>query len=269
MAESIPEDEKNNYETFRECLSEVVLKGLAAPTDKPKRRRTKKRENAAAGFGNGGTGARKEEAEQRGDDAEELGEFIDVRYLPYCPFTPPLVSIYPKSTHLHDNLNNYKHQITNPDAVPHKSHLPLPAPLPTNPHLLDPQIPPPLNPRCLLPSPLPLLRRRHNLLTRPRDAGQPNLLRATPHIERRVRGRYPRPKHPLLIPPILVYRHLYDPAAPLLLHPHSRVRTMPARLDTADVPPSHSQGRSRQGAEAGVASRREAEQRRVVVQGLS
>ena len=36
MAEPIPAGEQSNYETFRDCMSEPIIKVLAAPIEKPK-----------------------------------------------------------------------------------------------------------------------------------------------------------------------------------------------------------------------------------------
>ncbi len=69
----IPAKEQSNYEIFRECLSEPVLRTLAVTPEKPKRRRGGKR-----------TGSVKEGqddqsvGQKESNDAEDLGEFIDV-----------------------------------------------------------------------------------------------------------------------------------------------------------------------------------------------
>ncbi|KAF2789753.1 hypothetical protein K505DRAFT_89894, partial [Melanomma pulvis-pyrius CBS 109.77] len=109
MTERIPEHEQSNYEIFRECVSVPVLKALAVPAEKPKRRREKKRGGRGLGIktgrkslkaGNDGDGdvngregpendannhhEKKEEVEkpdvaEDSNDAEDLGDFIDVR----------------------------------------------------------------------------------------------------------------------------------------------------------------------------------------------
>jgi hypothetical protein len=84
MAESIPAEEQSNYETFRECMSEPVLKALAAPMEKPK---PKKKRHAKKGSKNGKNEIVKQDktvADGNGNedtqatDAEDLGEFIEV-----------------------------------------------------------------------------------------------------------------------------------------------------------------------------------------------
>ncbi|KAF2087197.1 hypothetical protein K490DRAFT_42910 [Saccharata proteae CBS 121410] len=76
----IPEDELSNFSTFRDCLSEPVIQSLAT-APKPTRRRKQGRKNAIKPV---------EPVEApAGNDAEELGEFID--YLAFEIFTslPP------------------------------------------------------------------------------------------------------------------------------------------------------------------------------------
>ena len=84
MAEPIPAEEQSNYETFRDCLSEPVLKALAAPVEKPK---PKKKRHAKKGSRSGRSEVVKQESTQTdvnkseeagGTDAEDLGEFIEV-----------------------------------------------------------------------------------------------------------------------------------------------------------------------------------------------
>ena len=95
----IADEEKENYETFRECLGEVILKALAAPgeeeTKRKKRRRDKRRDKgrksdesdrtvndpAAApppppSQQDGGHDA--QDPKNTTEDAEDLGDFIDV-----------------------------------------------------------------------------------------------------------------------------------------------------------------------------------------------
>ncbi|EMD96785.1 hypothetical protein COCC4DRAFT_51527 [Bipolaris maydis ATCC 48331] len=81
MAEPIPAEEQSNYETFRDCMSEVVLKALAAPTEKPK---PKKKRHAKKGSKSGKSDvARQDKAVENStqdshtNDAEDLGEFIE------------------------------------------------------------------------------------------------------------------------------------------------------------------------------------------------
>jgi hypothetical protein len=87
MAEPIPAEEQSNYETFRDCLSEPVLKALAAPMErrKPKQKRHAKKTPKG---GNTAKAVTKSEPEPnistsitnpQASDAEDLGEFIEVR----------------------------------------------------------------------------------------------------------------------------------------------------------------------------------------------
>jgi len=79
MAERIALDEQTNYETFRDCLSEPVLKALAAPVEKP---RKKKRSGRKSRNSKDDTSDQKEQGSgSTGEQAtaEDLGEFIDVR----------------------------------------------------------------------------------------------------------------------------------------------------------------------------------------------
>ncbi len=80
MAERMPEAEQGNYDTFRDCLSEPILRALAAPVEKARRRG----KNAKKGKEKGGEVVRAGEAVERtsdddGDAAADLGDFIDVR----------------------------------------------------------------------------------------------------------------------------------------------------------------------------------------------
>jgi hypothetical protein len=84
MAQStsvIPADEQSNFVIFRDCLSEPVLRILAAPPKKqPKsRRRVKKSKKASK---SGDTEAEAEKLDSHDDEpnaAEDLADFIDVR----------------------------------------------------------------------------------------------------------------------------------------------------------------------------------------------
>ena len=82
MVETIPADEQSNYETFRDCLSEPVLKALAAPVEKPKPKK-KRHAKKSSKDKNGVREKSKGETETNGDaqpsDAEDLGEFIEVQ----------------------------------------------------------------------------------------------------------------------------------------------------------------------------------------------
>jgi hypothetical protein len=80
MAEPIAPGEQANYETFRECLSDPVLRSLAAPIEKPKKK--KKSERKSLKNNTKADDAVQSESthvvEEATNDAEELGEFIDV-----------------------------------------------------------------------------------------------------------------------------------------------------------------------------------------------
>jgi hypothetical protein len=77
MADDVPAEERENFETFRECLSEPVLKALAKPVEKVGKKKHRKKS------------ADEKEAEKvvdedaGGNDAEDLGDFIDVCRLRY------------------------------------------------------------------------------------------------------------------------------------------------------------------------------------------
>ncbi|KAJ9647240.1 hypothetical protein H2199_002227 [Coniosporium tulheliwenetii] len=69
----IPPEELSNYETFRECLSDVLIRKLTTKPSKPARRRAAKgRKNAIKPVN-----AAASEEEQSASDAEDLGDFID------------------------------------------------------------------------------------------------------------------------------------------------------------------------------------------------
>ncbi|KAF1977041.1 hypothetical protein BU23DRAFT_565197 [Bimuria novae-zelandiae CBS 107.79] len=82
MAEPIPPEEQSNFETFRDCFSEPVLKALAKPIEKSsKKKRTSRKSKDDK------TGVAKEKVEVATQNtsptedeqatAEDLGEFID------------------------------------------------------------------------------------------------------------------------------------------------------------------------------------------------
>jgi hypothetical protein len=111
MTERIPEDEESNYEIFRECVSVPVLKALALPAEKPKktarkRKETRKHSENKSGSGliggveggaNSDLGEQERKAEKEtedhegkqfgeGNDAEDLGDFIEVHLPSRIPF---------------------------------------------------------------------------------------------------------------------------------------------------------------------------------------
>lgn len=110
MAEPIPAEEQSNYETFRDCMSEPIMKALAAPMEKPKpkkKRHAKKGSKSGVVEGGRGGGEKKvkdavvtQNANASTTDAEDLGEFIEVHRLP-----PP---------RLHSSLSQYIYLIPLP-----------------------------------------------------------------------------------------------------------------------------------------------------------
>jgi hypothetical protein len=91
MAEALPADEQTNYETFRDCLSEPVLKALAGPVEKPKnkdKRHAKKNSKGKTGIVRNEKNSTISNRDARSSDAEDLGEFIEV-HPPYQPCEPP------------------------------------------------------------------------------------------------------------------------------------------------------------------------------------
>ncbi|KAF2008197.1 hypothetical protein P154DRAFT_479733 [Amniculicola lignicola CBS 123094] len=88
MTEQIPSEEQSNYEIFRDCLSEPVLKALATPTAKPKKQKRAHRKK-----GSGGQALEEKNEDKKGETnvdedttaAEDLSEFID--YLASLIFT--------------------------------------------------------------------------------------------------------------------------------------------------------------------------------------
>jgi hypothetical protein len=110
MTERILEDEQSNYEIFRECVSVPVLKALALPAEKPKKTAKKRKETrghgqkkSGSGFvggveggTNGDSGGQERRAEKgtedhegtqfgEGNDAEDLGDFIEVHFPSHTP----------------------------------------------------------------------------------------------------------------------------------------------------------------------------------------
>jgi hypothetical protein len=88
MAEPIPAEEQSNYETFRDCMSEPIMKALALPAEKEKTKtkRTAKKRAKYKPVGMFAPARPQTEAPATstpsGTDAEDLGEFIDVRQQP-------------------------------------------------------------------------------------------------------------------------------------------------------------------------------------------
>lgn len=169
MAEAIPADEQTNYETFRDCLSEPVLKALAAPDDKakPKKKRHAKKTSK---YKNGTVIRSKEQVETpiistreaRQSDAEDLGEFIEV----------------------HHTSLTYPRQTANVHQVPQQHHIPQPPHRAPHPHISQtPRFRFP--PRHILHAP-----RRINIYAPPRSCPprcnrQPRIIRPAPQAQRR------------------------------------------------------------------------------------
>jgi hypothetical protein len=73
----IPEDEQTNYETFRDCLSNAIIQRLASEPPKRERRRAKGRKHGKSKEISTDSGMKTSDGFE-GNDAEELGDFIDV-----------------------------------------------------------------------------------------------------------------------------------------------------------------------------------------------
>ncbi len=92
MAEPIPAEEQSNYETFRDCMSEPVMKALALPAEKekPKKKRLAKKSARYKPVGLFAPAKPKVEAHSAitstpsANDAEDLGEFIEVSILAHA-----------------------------------------------------------------------------------------------------------------------------------------------------------------------------------------
>ena len=118
MAEPILPDEQSNFETFRDCFSEPVLKALAKPIAKPTK---KKRVARRSKDGKDTAGKKKIEVvakdtsipEDEQATAEDLSEFIDVQNF-RTPFSSVMLTMR---------------------AVPLRHHLPLPPLRPPHPLL--------------------------------------------------------------------------------------------------------------------------------------
>ncbi|KAK1917144.1 hypothetical protein P3342_011989 [Pyrenophora teres f. teres] len=99
MAETIPDEEQSNYETFRDCLSEPVLKALAAPIEKPKAKKKRHAKKGSKGIKTDvvqeetAPAAVKPSSEAQQADAEDLGEFIEYLGTLIFPSLPPDVRI--------------------------------------------------------------------------------------------------------------------------------------------------------------------------------
>ncbi|KAF2641264.1 hypothetical protein P280DRAFT_506863 [Massarina eburnea CBS 473.64] len=106
MATRIPDDEKSNYETFRDCLSEPVLRDLAAPVENKGKKKKSRTRKSLKGYVDKVTENERVKVEAEDDlssAAEDLGEFID--YLTHQIFpTLPL----PLRT-LHHSLRSSQH----------------------------------------------------------------------------------------------------------------------------------------------------------------
>ena len=69
----IAEDEVTNYETFRDCLSDLIISKLSPSAEKPKR--------ASKGGKNEIKPVARPAEQVNAEDVAELGEFIDVRHM--------------------------------------------------------------------------------------------------------------------------------------------------------------------------------------------
>ncbi|EDU49270.1 hypothetical protein PtrSN002B_009276 [Pyrenophora tritici-repentis] len=159
MAEAIPDEEQSNYETFRDCLSEPVLKALAAPIEKPKPKKKRHAKKGSQGIKNDvvqeetSPAAVKPSSEAQQADAEDLGEFIEYLSTLVFPSLPP-------------DLRILTHALYKDSARLQETYTP-PLSASTTTHLLN-TIPPPaidsLQSYALLP-PISDSIDQHNLLT--------------------------------------------------------------------------------------------------------
>ncbi|KAF2444104.1 hypothetical protein P171DRAFT_413871 [Karstenula rhodostoma CBS 690.94] len=126
MTETIAPDEQHNFETFRDCFSEPVLKALSKPIDKPKK---KKRVPRKSKDGKTRVFRKEEKAETRHavsteDDetsAEDLGEFIDYLSTLIFPSLPPDLRTLSYSKY-RDNAN-LQNRYSTPLATSTETHL--------------------------------------------------------------------------------------------------------------------------------------------------
>ncbi|OAL46181.1 hypothetical protein IQ07DRAFT_660957 [Pyrenochaeta sp. DS3sAY3a] len=131
MAEHIPAEEQANYETFRECLSEPILRALAAPVQKttPRKkrhaRRASKSGKAGEKSGAGDPGASSEKDAQddahQTSDAEALGDFIDYLTSLIFPSLPPTLRTL--SHPLYTRTPSLRTLYSLPLSAPQTSHL--------------------------------------------------------------------------------------------------------------------------------------------------
>ena len=89
MAELISAEEQTNYETFRDCMGEPIMKALAmtAEKEKPKKKRIAKKNAKYKPVGMFAPAKPRAETHNTSSsttpsatDAEDLGEFIDVSH---------------------------------------------------------------------------------------------------------------------------------------------------------------------------------------------
>lgn len=82
----IPAEEEPNFSTFRDCLSEPVIRKFAIqPPKATKRRAAKGRKNEIKPV----YPKVIQDDERQSNDAEELGEFIEVAHLSRSPASSP------------------------------------------------------------------------------------------------------------------------------------------------------------------------------------
>ncbi|KZM26736.1 uncharacterized protein EKO05_0009515 [Ascochyta rabiei] len=157
MAEPIPAEEQSNYETFRDYMSEPIMKALALPAEKakPKKKRMAKKSAKYKPVGMFAPAKPQVEAPSTtststpsASDAEDLGEFIDYLSGLIFPSLPPDLRTlsYPKfrdSTLLQDtyttplSASTYIHLLTTlpPTAIDSlESYALLPSPSDTHDH---------------------------------------------------------------------------------------------------------------------------------------
>lgn len=232
MTEYITSDEQSNFETFRDCFSEPVLKALAKPIERSTKKKRISRKSKDGR--NGGTKVKNVmkirdtvTTEDEQTTAEDLGEFIDVT-------SSPLLLVLHRM-----RLTEW--------AVPLQHHFPVP-PI-RHPHALLLQL------QRRFSSPRPLLDAsiviyfyfldKHHPPFSPR---LPNLLRPASLPTRSARPA------PLLHAPAKLVRHRRHRAATHLVeHANQCLRAVRPGLDPADVSPSDTEEYARAGSEERLA----------------
>ncbi|KAL5380796.1 hypothetical protein DPSP01_007597 [Paraphaeosphaeria sporulosa] len=151
MADAIAPNEQHNFETFRDCFSEPVLKALSKPIDKPKKKRRLPRKSK-----DGRNGIPKKKANidagqavstEDQTSAEDLGDFIDYLSTLIFPSLPPDFRIlsyskYRDEPHLQDRYSTPLSHLTETHLL---NLLPPPALDSLTSYALLPAVPDPLD----------------------------------------------------------------------------------------------------------------------------